>query len=344
MKYITLLSSLSIAGVAAWYSIAGLMAIFSGSPLPIAIMGGVLEVGKLVTASWLHNRWKEINWWMKSYLTTAVFVLMVITSLGIFGFLSKAHLEHSIETGGTNELQITNLERQIARQQSIIADAETVLAQLDSQVATLIEYDRIRGPSGSIAVRESQSDERRVLNEKIDAAYVRIDEIQKDLTPLEKEKLAIEVEVGPLKYIAELVYGEKEAASNFDKAVRFVIILLIVVFDPLAIVLLLAANHEFRRQEKDKMFYDDGNLRVDPANVVDVNDHLAKFEEQTAPVQVEVPVEPEEEWVEDPIPHDDDEHDYQVVAAEDEPELEQMTEEQRRQYMGAYDLKPQIRS
>ena len=198
MKYITLLSSLSIAGVAAWYSIAGLMAIFSGSPLPIAIMGGVLEVGKLVTASWLHNRWKEINWWMKSYLTTAVFVLMVITSLGIFGFLSKAHLEHSIETGGTNELQITNLERQIARQQSIIADAETVLAQLDSQVATLIEYDRIRGPSGSIAVRESQSDERRVLNEKIDAAYVRIDEIQKDLTPLEKEKLAIEVEVGLL--------------------------------------------------------------------------------------------------------------------------------------------------
>lgn len=92
------------------------------------------------------------------------------------------------------------------------------------------------------------------------------------------------------------------------------------------------------------MFYDDGNLRVDPANVVDVNDHLSKFEEQTAPVQVEVPVEPEEEWVEDPIPHDEDEHDYQVVAAEDEPELEQMTEEQRRQYMGAYDLKPQIRS
>lgn len=241
MAILTLLAALSIAGVAAWYSIVGLIAIFSGAAIPIAIMGAVLECGKLVTATWLHQNWRKAPLLLRSYLTTAVFLLMVITSLGIFGFLSKAHLEHAISVGGTNELQITNLDRQIARQQSIIADAETVLAQLDQQVATLIEYDRIRGPQGSIAVRQSQSDERSVLNETIDAAYIRIDELQDVLTPLKKERLALEVEVGPLKYIAELIYGD-EAEDYFGAAVRWVIILLVVVFDPLAITLLLAAN------------------------------------------------------------------------------------------------------
>lgn len=248
MTYLTLFTAISIAAVAAWYSIVGLMAIFAGAVIPIAIMGGVLEVGKLVTAAWLHQNWRKASLWMRSYLTSAVFVLMVITSLGIFGFLSKAHLEHSISTGGTNVLQITNLERQIDRQYSVITDAETVLAQLDSQVATLIEYDRIRGPSGSIAVRERQSEERSVLNEKIDAAYIRIEELQGLLTPLQQEKLAIEVEVGPLKYIAELIYGDG-AEDYFDEAVRIVIILLIVTFDPLAVVLLLAATQGFTQRE-----------------------------------------------------------------------------------------------
>ena len=120
-----------------------------------------------------------------------------------------------MKVGGNNELQITNLERQIARQQSRIADSETVLTQLDSQVATLIEYDRIRGPSGSIAVRQSQQEERDLLNQTIDDAYSRIDSIQEELTPLQQEQLALEVEVGPLKYIAEPVYGD-EARTYFD--------------------------------------------------------------------------------------------------------------------------------
>ena len=274
MRWITLLTSLSIAGVAAWYSIVGLMAIFSGAAVPIAIMGGVLEVGKLVTAAWLHANWKKVPLLMKTYLTTAVFVLMVITSLGIFGFLSKAHLEHSISVGGNNALQISNLERQIARQQSIITDAETVLAQLDQQVAVLIEYDRIRGPTGSIAVRESQSEEREALNETIDAAYIRIEKIQEDLSPLQQESLAIEVEVGPLKYIAELIYGEDDARNHFDRAVRFVIILLVSVFDPLAVILLLAATMGFASRKQSRMFTDDGKLKVERENVVDVEELL----------------------------------------------------------------------
>jgi len=274
MHWITLLTSLSIAGVAAWYSIVGLMAIFSGAAIAIAIMGGVLEVGKLVTAAWLHANWKKVPLLMKTYLTSAVFVLMVITSLGIFGFLSKAHLEHSVSIGGTNELQVSNLERQIARQQSIITDAETVLTQLDQQVSVLIEYDRIRGPTGSIAVREGQSAERQALNETIDAAYIRIEELQTDLTPLQQESLAIEVEVGPLKYIAELIYGEDDARNHFDRAVRFVIILLVTVFDPLAVILLLAATMGFTARKQSRMFTDDGELKVGRENVVDVEELL----------------------------------------------------------------------
>ena len=309
MVYLTLITALSIAAVAAWYSIVGLMAIFAGAVIPIAIMGGVLEVGKLVTAAWLHQNWKKTSLWMKSYLTSAVFVLMVITSLGIFGFLSKAHLEHSIATGGTNELQITNLERQIERQQSIITDSETVLSQLDQQVATLIEYDRIRGPSGSIAVRQSQSEERQLLNEAIDNAYIRIEEIQKDLTPLQQEKLAIEVEVGPLKYIAELIYGEG-AEDYFDEAVRAVIILLIITFDPLAVVLLLAATQGFalRKQEKMMMF--------NPDNVADMENNFEI-----------VKVDPESyTFIEDTIPEDDDIEDYEVMDEGHGVDLEDPTD------------------
>jgi hypothetical protein len=264
MGILTLVMALAISGVAAWYSIVGLMAIFSGATTAIIIMGGVLEAGKLVTASWLYRNWKQIPFLLKSYLTSAVIVLMFITSMGIFGFLSKAHLEHSISVGGTNELQISNLERQIERQQAIITDAETVLSQLDSQVATLIEYDRIRGPSGSIAVRESQSEERSLLNETINAAYSRIESIQEELSSLLQEKLAIEVEVGPLKYIAELIYGN-QARDFFDEAVRWVILLIVFVFDPLAVLLLIAANMTLSKPKEP-------TKKIEAATVNEIND------------------------------------------------------------------------
>ncbi len=311
MVYLTLFTALSIAGVAAWYSIVGLMAIFAGAVIPIAIMGGVLEVGKLVTAAWLHQNWKKTSLWMKSYLTSAVFVLMVITSLGIFGFLSKAHLEHSVSIGGTNELQIENLERQIDRQQSVIADSETVLSQLDSQVQTLIDYDRIRGPSGSIATRQGQAEERQTLNENIDAAYTRIEELQTELAPIKQEKLAIEVEVGPLKYIAELLYGDT-AEDYFDEAVRAVIILLIITFDPLAIVLLLAATQGFALRKQEKM------MVFNPDNVADIEDNFDIVKVDMDDYTI----------IEDAIPDDDDIEDYEVM--EPEPEVQQPSRKKRR--------------
>jgi len=306
MRYLTLFTALSIAFVAAWYSIVGLMAIFAGAVIPIAIMGGVLEVGKLVTAAWLHQNWEKTRWWMKTYLTTAVFLLMFITSLGIFGFLSKAHLEHSISTGGTNELRISNLERQIGNQQRIIADSEKVLGQLDQTVQVLLDADRIRGRSGALATRKGQAEERDSLNQDIDDAYGRIEEYQEELSPLKQEKLAIEVEVGPLKYIAELIYGEN-AEDYFDEAVRWVIILLIITFDPLAVVLLLAATQGFEERRKSKVFYDDGSHRVDPTNVVDIENIYE--EEQPNIVKVDL----------------DDYDVYEEALPDDEEEMEVVT-------------------
>ena len=310
MAILTFITALAIAGVAAWYSIVGLMAIFAGAVIPIAIMGAVLEVGKLVTAAWLHQNWEKARWWMKTYLTSAVFLLMFITSLGIFGFLSKAHLEHSISTGGTNELRIANLERQIGNQQRIITDSEKVLGQLDQTVQVLLDADRIRGRSGALATRKDQAEERSTLNESIDTAYARIEQYQEELSPLQQEKLAIEVEVGPLKYIAELIYGD-EAEDYFDEAVRWVIILLIITFDPLAVVLLLAATQGFAEKKRSKLFYDDGNLRVDPTNVMSVDVPMEKPE----PL---VP-EPEEVYEEVDLPSDEDISDYEVVTDDDDP-------------------------
>ena len=302
MAYLTLLTALSIAAVAAWYSIVGLTAIFAGAVIPIVIMGSVLEIGKLVTAAWLHQNWKTISLWMKSYLTLSVFLLMVITSLGIFGFLSKAHLEHSISTGGTNELRISNLERQIGNQQRIITDSEKVLGQLDQTVQVLLDADRIRGRSGALATRKGQAEERSALNQDIDDAYGRIEEYQTELSPLQQEKLAIEVEVGPLKYIAELIYGN-EAEDYFDEAVRIVILLLIFTFDPLAIVLLLAANQGLMSRKKERL------VAFDMDNVADIEDNLVDVDMSQYQVYEEVA-----------IPEDDDINDYEVMEAVEEEE------------------------
>jgi len=282
LKYLTLTTSIAIASVAAYFSIVGLAAIFSGAFLSVVVMAGILEVGKLVSAAWLHHEWDRVTFLVKTYFITSILVLMFITSMGIFGFLSKAHLEHSISTGGTNELRITNLERQIGNQQRTITDAEKVLSQLDQTVQVLLDADRIRGESGALATRKGQSEERSALNENINAAYDRIEQYQEELTPLTQEKLAIEVEVGPLKYIAELVYGE-DAKDMFDTAVRGIIIMLVVVFDPLAIMLLVVSVGMFKRDREtmNPLVDEEQIMRMDVANEDPIDwDHAPKGENQ----------------------------------------------------------------
>ena len=252
MAYFTLLVAISIAAVAAWYSIIGLMAIFAAAAIPIAIMGGVLEVGKLVTASWLYNNWRRTPILLKSYLTISVVVLMFITSMGIFGFLSKAHLDQTIQIEGSNGILISNLERQISQQRRIITDGETLLKQLDDTVEVLIEYDRIRGPEGALAVRKGQAEQRAEINSSIQSAVSELNALSEELLPLQKERVALEAEVGPLKYIAELIYAD-EAEDMLDEAVRGVIIIIIFVFDPLAVLLLIAANQSLAQERPTKV-------------------------------------------------------------------------------------------
>jgi len=249
MGYLVLAAALLISGIAAWYSIVGLAAIFAAAQLPIIIMGASLEIGKLVTASWLYQNWKKVPFILKSYLTGAVIVLMFITSMGIFGFLSKAHIDQTISTGD-NTLQIKLIDNKIAREQARIKDAETVLSQLDKSVQTLIDFDRIRGKDGAIAVRESQKEERDQLTTVVDEASDKIATLQQDKLVLSKEQLQLEAEVGPLKYIAEFIYDGQADKDLLEAAVRWVIITIIFVFDPLAVLLIIAANMTFNENRK----------------------------------------------------------------------------------------------
>ena len=244
MAILTLLVALAISGVAAWYSIVGLMAIFAAAAIPIAIMGGVLEVGKLLTASWLYQNWNRAPVLLKSYLSIAVVVLMFITSMGIFGFLSKAHIDQTISTGD-NSLLISQIDNKIAREQNRVEDAEKVIAQLDQAVQVLMDFDRIRGKDGAIAVRESQKEERGNLNDIIDSASSTIARLQSEKLTLDSEQLKLEAEVGPIKYIAGLFYEETNK-NILEEAVRYVILVIIFVFDPLAVLLVIAANMSIR--------------------------------------------------------------------------------------------------
>jgi len=252
MILLTLLVAIAISGVAAWYSILGLMAIFSAAAIPIAIMGVVLEIGKLVTASWLYQNWKRVPLLLRNYLTGAVIVLMFITSMGIFGFLSKAHIDQTLLTGD-NTLLIEQIDNRISREQRNIDDAEKVISTLDQQVQTLINYDRIRGPEGALATREKQKEERDELNKIINNTYTRINDLQNEKLSYEKEQLELEADVGPIRYIAEFVYRDKATKEVLEEAVRWVIIVIIFVFDPLAVLLLIAANMTWKFKQDERL-------------------------------------------------------------------------------------------
>jgi hypothetical protein len=246
MGYFTLVVAIAIAAVAAWYSIVGLMAIFAAAAIPIAIMGIVLEVGKLVTASWLYRNWRDTPFLLKSYLTTAVGVLMLITSMGIFGFLSKAHIDQNIG-GNDASAKIERLNKKIATEQKIIERSEGLLETLDSALDRYIELGAI---SKGLAKREEQGLERNAAQSAIQTSEAIIDKLEDEKAEYTREVRAFEVEVGPIKYIADLIYGEGE--GNLDEAVRAVILLLIFVFDPLAVLLLIAANQSLVREQRHK--------------------------------------------------------------------------------------------
>ena len=240
---LTFITALSISGVAIYYSILGLAAIFAAAAVPIMIMGTVLEVGKLVTASWLYQNWKIIPWLLKSYLTTAVVVLMFITSMGIFGFLSKAHIEQT-SVQSDNTIQIESIESQIQRQQKDIERAELQLGLLDDALKKYVELGAV---TKSINARQGQEEERYALTTIINNATDTIATLTKQKYELRTKENELIAEVGPIKYIAELVYGNSDT-NTLEEAVRWVIIIIVFVFDPLAVLLLISANISLKEE------------------------------------------------------------------------------------------------
>jgi hypothetical protein len=385
LAILTLITALAISAVAIYYSVAGLVAIFAAAAVPIMIMGGVLEIGKLVTAVWLHKYWKQAAWWLRTYLSVAVFVLMLITSMGIFGFLSKAHIEQtsageesiarvetiqneidrqlgivgraenrvrqleSSETGADENVQSqidkeqeridTAYERikpAIAEQNEIIAGVtqlfQNELDKIDTDLTTLQGYvdngeikkaqqmigasadgifgkktaekigdwkeakqaeraewltkiqDAANSPTVQAARKEiarlrdnadrqieqsnllinrlrdqlgdtsNQEEIQKNIDEQLErvrTASSEIETLTEEKIGLESEYRKLEAEVGPIKYIAEFVYGEQADNNMLEEAVRWVIIIIIFVFDPLAVLLLIASQYtfEFRRKQ-----------------------------------------------------------------------------------------------
>ena len=248
MNILLLLCALSLSGVAAFYSIFGLMAIFAASPVPIAVMGSILEVSKLVVASWLYRNWKQVPILMKSYFTMALMVLMFLTSMGIFGFLSKAHLDQNVPTGDV-VARIELFDDKIKTERENINGYRKSLDQMDQQVN---KYSEVGAVSKGIAARKDQQQERTALITSIESS-------QEAITRLNEEKLQeastlrkAENEVGPVKYIAALIYGDDAGQDLLEKSVRWVILLIVSVFDPLAVIMLIAASWSLQDVKKIK--------------------------------------------------------------------------------------------
>ena len=238
LTLLTFISAIAISLIAAGYSILGLATLFAGAAVPIIAMGSALEVGKLVAASWLYHNWRsDIPKSLKAYLFTAIIVLIFITSVGIFGFLSKAHLDQVKPTAGNQE-QILLIDKKIKQEEMIIERAERTLNQLDKALDVYIDKEYV---SRGLKERNKQKEERDLLNKSIDEAMEKIANLNNSKSSINIEQLKLEADVGPLKYVAELIYGDN-AKDHFDSAVRIIILILIFVFDPLAVLLLIAAN------------------------------------------------------------------------------------------------------
>jgi len=244
------LTAIALSTIAAYYSVIGLAQIFPGSYWPIIIMGSVLEAAKLVTVSWLHTHWKDTFSALKVYFLIAVILLMAITSMGIFGYLSKAHIEHSTGITPLIEKEMIYEEKIKTLKESIETNRKNVL-QLDAAVDQVMARSTDeRGAERSNQIRKAQQKERTRISDEIARSQTEVQKITEEKSPISLEIKKAESDLGPIKYVAEVVYGTQDR-DLIDRAVRLVIFVIIVVFDPLAVLLLIASNQTYRRL-KDK--------------------------------------------------------------------------------------------
>ena len=242
------ISGLAVSIIGAYYSILGLAALFAGAYWAVVTMGITLEVAKLVTVSWLYRNWKLdlLPQSIRMYLLSAVLMLMFITSIGIFGFLSKAHLDTSAPNTG-NRLLVKNIERQIDSEKKAIAGAQKIVDQLDKALDKVIDKDADKG----LIERQKQQNERNRANNIITNSSNKITQLSNQKLNYDKNQLAIDKEIGPFKYVAEILFGDADD-GNLDRAVRFVIICLLFVFDPLAVLMLVAVNVSIKEYQRNK--------------------------------------------------------------------------------------------
>jgi hypothetical protein len=282
LAWLLLLTGLTISAVAIYYSVVGLAAIFSAAVIPIIVMGSALEVAKLVCASWLKANWEQAPRLMKIYMTTAVIVLMLITSMGIFGFLSKAHSDQSLVSGDVMS-RISMYDEKINTSKENIDANRKALKQMDEAVdQSMVRSTSETGAAKAVAIRRAQAKERTRLQAEIVAEQKNIAKLNEEAAPIRAEVRKVEAEVGPLKYIAAFVYGETDE-TVLEKAVTWVIITIIIVFDPLAIIMLLAAQMTFgwKRNEPEelpKYEMDDGPL---------TNEQIAQIKETAWPFTIQ---------------------------------------------------------
>ncbi len=254
IAYLTLVSGLSISAVAIYYSVAGLVAIFAAAVIPIIIMGVALEISKLAATIWLKQNWSRAPRFIKGYLLSAIFILMVITSMGIFGFLSKAHTDQSLVSGDVQS-KIAIYDEKIKTSKDNIEANRKALKQMDEAVDQVMGRSTDeRGADKAVQIRRSQAKERARLQDEIAKEQKNIASLNEQAAPIRAEVRKVEAEVGPIKYIAKLIYGDNPDQNLLEKAVTWVIIIIVIVFDPLAVILLLASQYSFswfRQQDEE---------------------------------------------------------------------------------------------
>lgn len=288
--YSILATALLLSLTAAYYSVMGLTAIFSAATIPVLIMGASLELGKVVATVWLHNNWKKAPLLFKSYLVPAIAFLMLLTSMGIFGYLSKAHLDQNIPSGDAQSKVALYDDKIKTAHDNIDAD-KRALAQMDASVDQIMSRTTDdAGAARAANLRKSQARERANLQADIQRNQHDIAQFQNERAPLASEFRKIEAEVGPIKYVAALIYGgDGTDPAVLEKAVRFVIIMIVIVFDPLALCLILAANKQLewarleREEQQDPVEQDsdDGKAKTPSAPVYEADDGPLTYEQVT---------------------------------------------------------------
>ena len=254
IAYLALFSGLTISAVAIWYSVAGLVSIFAAAVIPIIVMGVVLEVSKLIATVWLKLNWSRAPMFIRTYLLASIAILMLITSMGIFGFLSKAHSDAGL-VGGDVQAKIAVYDEKIKTAKDNIDANRKALKQMDEAVDQVMGRSADeKGADKAVALRRTQQKERARLQSEIAAEQKTVSVLAEERAPIAAEVRKVEAEVGPIKYIANFIYGDNPDANVLEKAVTWVIIIIVIVFDPLAVILLLASQYSFQwfRQAKEE--------------------------------------------------------------------------------------------